>query len=290
MIWSIVHKPEMADGTEPIFRYYREALGKDNVSLAVVEEDDPLDFVGPDDTILVRTANEKLQKAISKKDARNTLESGLAYRLANDKAALSMLLSAKGILVPTMYDSALVSDGGTYFVKPRFGSDSKGIDEGSICRSKEEVDKRIFSLGEDCVVEDFIEGVDCTVACWMEEEDVQTCAIQVECDGVEGGIQTFDNKLHINEFCSAVSDPDLSKVAREVFLLMGLKHYARIDFRKDARGCYYLIDVNLMPGFGPLAHFPKCLLLVRNYSYRDTMRLFVNTATKSQSYETTIQQ
>ena len=282
MIWSIVHKPEMADGTEPIFRYYKEALGKDNVSLAIVEEDDCLDFVKPDDVVLVRTMNEKLWKTISEKDARNTLESRLAYRLSNDKAALSLLLDAHGILVPMMYDPMIAQDGKTYFVKPRFGSDSKGIDEGSICRTKSEVERRVLLLGADCMAEDFIEGVDCTVACWVEKGTVQTCAIQIECDGVDGGIQTFDNKLHINEFCSAIHDQDLEKTAKEIFALMDLKHYARIDFRRDKNGDYFLIDVNLMPGFGPLAHFPKCLSLGRNFSYRDTIMLFVNTATKSQ--------
>lgn len=283
MIWSIVHKPEMADGTEPIFRYYKEALGKDNVSLAIVDEDDCLDFVKPDDVILVRTMNEKLWKTISEKDARNTLESCLAYSLANDKAALSLLLDAHGILVPTMHEQSLVLDGGMYFVKPRFGSDSRGIDDGSICRSRGEVERRVSLLGRDCVVEDFIEGVDCTVACWVKEGEVKTCAIQVECDGVDGGIQTFDNKLHINEFCSVMHDPDMERTAKDVFSLMGLKHYARIDFRRDSLGRCYLIDVNLMPGIGPLAHFPKCLLLGRNYSYRDTMHTIINTATYSKT-------
>ena len=46
MIWSVVSKSEMEGfGTSPVFRFYREVLGKENIKLAVVDEDDELDFV-----------------------------------------------------------------------------------------------------------------------------------------------------------------------------------------------------------------------------------------------------
>ena len=46
MIWSITSKEEMENyGISSVFKYYREALGKDNVKLAVVDENDKLDFL-----------------------------------------------------------------------------------------------------------------------------------------------------------------------------------------------------------------------------------------------------
>ena len=63
-----------------------------------------------------------------------------------------------------------------------------------------------------------------------------------------------------------------------MFRLLRLKHYARIDFRKGNDGLYYLIDVNLLPGLGPLDHFAKCLLLAKNISYIDAIKKVINTA------------
>lgn len=45
MIWSITSKKEMEElNTPSVFRFYQEALGKDNIQLAVVEETDSLDL------------------------------------------------------------------------------------------------------------------------------------------------------------------------------------------------------------------------------------------------------
>lgn len=283
MIWSIVHKPEMQDGTTPIFRFYQEVIGKENIRLAVVDEDDRLDFVSKDDTVLVRTANRRLWRTISSKRVRSTLEYQWSYDLAKDKASLATFLSERGISVPCQFGIDEIVDGEMYFVKPRFGSDSKGISDLSVCKSKKDVARQIAMIseefGQESVIEEFVDGVDCTVSCWKDRDAIQTCAIDIECDGSTGGIQTFGGKLNIDEYCSALNDSDVEKVARDVFSMMGIKHYARIDFRRDKSGRYYLIDVNLMPGLGPLAHFPKSLLLVRNLSYRDAIKAVISSAT-----------
>ena len=283
MIWSIVHTPEMQDGTTPIFRFYREVIGKENIRLAVVDEDDKLDFVSKDDTVLVRTANRRLWKTISSKRVRSTLEDQWAYELAEDKVSLSGFLSDLGIRAPRQFGIDDVVDGRTYFVKPRFGSDSKGISNLSVCRSKKDVARQIAMIseefGQESVIEEFVDGVDCTVSCWKDGDTVQTCSIDIECNGSAGGIQTFDGKLNIEEYCFPLNDSKVEDIAHNVFSLMKIKHYARIDFRRDKSGRYYMIDVNLMPGLGPSAHFPKSLLLVRNMSYRDAIKAVISSAT-----------
>lgn len=283
MIWSIVHTPEMQDGTTPIFRFYQEVIGKENIRLAVVDEDDRLDFVSKDDMVLVRTANRRLWKTICSKMVRSTLEDQWAYELAEDKASLSGYLSDRGIRVPRQFGINDIVDGDTYFVKPRFGSDSKGISDLSVCRSKKDVARQIAMIskdfGQDAVIEEFVDGFDCTVSCWQDEGSVQTVAIGIECNGSAGGIQTFDGKLNIEEYCYPINDREVEHIARTVFSLMKIKHCARIDFRGDKSGRYYLIDVNLMPGLGPLAHFPKSLLLARNMSYRDAINAVISSAT-----------
>ena len=50
----------MADGSQHVFRFNEEALGRDNIKLAVVDENNDLGFVKPDDIIISRTFNRNL--------------------------------------------------------------------------------------------------------------------------------------------------------------------------------------------------------------------------------------
>ena len=269
-------------GTSPVFRFYREALGKENIKLAVVEENDKLDFVNEDDIVLLRSANPYLIKTIKEKGVKTTAEYICAYEMVANKGLLSALLANHKIAVPRQYSLNEIEDGKAYFVKPKLGSDSMGISLQSICRTKEEVKARVSYIKEElddkAVIEDFIEGVDCTVACWKIDGVINTCAIEIECEETNS-IQTRDCKVGFKEYCSALYDSTIDEIAKSVFELLGIKHHARIDFRRGADGKYYLIDVNLLAGLGPIDHFAKCLLLSRNMSYSDAMWAIINTAT-----------
>lgn len=282
MIWSVVSKSEMEGfGTSPVFRFYREVLGKENIKLAVVDEDDDLDFVGPDDVVLLRTASKPLLDTIERKHIKSTAESYEAYETIKDKATFADFLQEHEIQVPRQFTIDEVEDGKVYFVKPRYGSDSFGITIHNICRTKADVKfqvMRLEELGYESIIEEFIEGKDCTVACCFLGEGIATAAIEVECDETEG-IQTRDCKVGFKEYCSEAQDSEeLESVALEVFEALGLKHHARIDFRRDSDGNVFVIDVNLLPGLGPIDHFAKCFLLTKNFSYADTMKMLVLSA------------
>ena len=128
MIWTIVSKKEM-EGYDipPVFQYYREVIGRENIELAVVDENDKLDFVKEDDIVLLRTASEDLVSTITKKRVRTTAEKYPVYYQSSDKLLLSIFLRMKGILVPSLIHIDMVENGNTYFVKPRYGSESFGI-------------------------------------------------------------------------------------------------------------------------------------------------------------------
>ena len=221
MIWSVVSKSEMDGfGTSPVFRFYREVLGKENIRLAVVDENDGLDFVGPDDIVLLRTASKPLLDTIERKHIKSTAESYWAYEMIKDKAGLAEFFKEHEIQAPRQFSIDEVEEGKTYFVKPRFGSDSFGITIHNICRTKADVRfqvMRLKDLGYESVIEEFIEGKDCTVACCFMGEGIITAAIEVDCDETEG-IQTRDCKVGFKEYCSAVEDSEeLESVAMEVF-------------------------------------------------------------------------
>ena len=289
MIWAVVTKDEMENyKIPPVFRYYREVLGKENINLVVVGEEDPLDFVAWSDMVLLRSANKRLIDTIHIKGLLSTAEQSDVYRLVQDKKQICGFLNGCAIKSPKQYESSNLKENHVYFVKPRFGSESFGITKDCICHTVQEAFNQVCrierELQQEAVIEDFIDGTDCTVACYIDpyKGEVKSHAIEIECDEV-GGIQTHTGKFDYNEYCSPLSGKELSeakRISKDVFRGLGLKHHARIDFRKSKDGSLYVIDVNLIPGLGPSAHFAKCLLLTENLSYKDAINAVVNSASR----------
>lgn len=280
MIWMITSKAEMEDGENHVFCFNQEALGKDNIKLAVVEDTDELTFVRKEDIIITRTANKNLLKTIESCKVSNTSESSHLYSLVKDKVRLSDYLRKHDILVPQKFSWDDVPNGKALFVKPRYGNDSFGITEKSICYSKEDVlmhAKYIKEeLNQDVIIEDFIDGMECTVA-YINKGGESTFPIEIDCSSM-GGIQTHAGKVSFDVCCSPEKGNEIKRAANHVASILGIKHYARIDFRKNRDGRYYLIDINLLPGIGPTNYFPRCMLLCANISYIDAMKAIVKTA------------
>lgn len=285
MIWAIVSKDEMEGyNIPPVFQYYREVVGKENIQLAVVSEDDHLDFIQQNDVALLRTASDSLIRTIINKGINTTAEKPEVYHLANDKLQVSEFLTLNGILVPKQYSHSPKNCDNAFFVKPRFGGESFGITSRNICATWEYVERMSKNISDmfnkPAVIEDFIDGVDCTVACYATPSGIRTHAIVVECEEI-GGIQTHDGKFAYDEYCHAMTVEDndrICEISRKAFDVLGIRHHARLDFRKGYDGEFYLIDVNLIPGLGPSAHFAKCLLLTENISYRDAIDAVLKSA------------
>lgn len=285
MIWAVVSKSEMEGyNIPPVFQYYREVIGKDNIKLAIVDEDDALGFIHKNDVVLLRTASTSLISTILDKGVKTTAENPETYELANDKSEVGKILMLNGIRVPKQYSVSPDNHKGMFFVKPRFGGESFGITAQNICRTWDDIDavsKKIFSeCRQSALVEDYIDGIDCTVACYVDHSRIRTHAIAIECDEV-GGVQTYHGKFAYNEYCHALTGKDKDRICElsvKAFKTLGIRHHARFDFRKDVNGEFYLIDVNLIPGLGPSAHFSKCLLLTENISYTDTIKAVIRSA------------
>lgn len=287
MIWSVVSKEEIENfGTSNVFKFYREALGRDNITLAIVDETDNLDFVSKDDIVLLRTASKQLIDTIRDKGAKTTAEDYDTYYLAGDKIQISRFLLSKGIHAPAHQFIDSVEDGKVYFVKPLYGSDSKGVTEKNICKSKEEVIQRVTDIDRhyNCkaIIEEFIDGKEYTVACFNIDGQMRTFPIEVDCSATFG-IQTEDGKANYAECGIPLQGNDrneINTIAKKAFGVLGVKHHARIDFRRGKDGKFYVIDVNLIPGLGPTGDLARCLLLTENYSYTDAVRMVIASATK----------
>ena len=265
MIWSVVSKAEMEGCSSPTFHYQEEALGKDNIKLAVVGENDNLDFVGKDDIVLLRTANKCLVGTIYKKGVKSTAEDFDTYRLALDKVKLTDFLRSRELSVARRYTISDIVDGKEYFVKPRNGSDSK-VSSQFICHTKEEVERqrqKIFKeYNQDIIIEDYLPGKEYTVACSKIGSGLYSAPIDINTP-----LKRMDKD---EEF-------KVRTLATWTFIELELKHHARIDLRSDGKGNIYVIDVNLIPSLGPNDKWTKCFEAC-GLSYEEALMMAVNSA------------
>lgn len=270
MIWSVVSKEEMEGcTTSPVFKYYEAVFGKDNIKLAVVDEDDTLDFVKEDDIVLLRTASKPLIRTIGRKGIKSTAELIVSYEQASDKKELAKLLHRVFIPTPKQYELDEVVAGNAYFVKPRYGGDNKGISDKCICHTKDSIMEQVYriseSLGQPSVIEDFIAGTECTVACFVGLfGELLTCPIE-----------EVNGEWRVMEGVACVRAEEF---AERIFSILALKHHMRVDMRKDKDGNLYVIDVNLIPSLGPNGLFAKCLQIANGIGYEDAVKAVVATA------------
>lgn len=265
MIWSVVSKAEMKGCTSPTFSLQEEALGKDNIKLAVVDENDNLNFVDKDDIVLLRTASKALVDTIHKKGVKSTAEDFNAYRLASDKVALTDFLRSRELSVAQRYTISDIVDGKEYFVKPRNGSDSC-VSLKNVCYTQKEVELRAQEIREqfnqDVIIEDFLPGKEYTVACSKIGSGLYSAPIDINAP-FKRMDKDEEDKVRMLAICT--------------FIELELKHHARIDLRSDGKGNIYVIDVNLIPSLGPNDKWTKCFE-ARSMSYHEALMMAVNSA------------
>lgn len=235
MIWVIITKDEVEYGTQPVFCFYEEVFGRDNIKLATVDSCDHLDFISKGDIVVLRTADKTLIERIALFDVKSTAESFLLYELVRDKVVLSDFLRNHGILVPAIHRVDDVVDGHTYFVKPRFGHDSIGITKDNICRSKQEVIAQVQKVREKLntneLIEDFVDGEEYTVSC-VNNGKLLSYALQIDC---QEGIQTYEQKYAIKNYCQPVYKTEAITIAERAFCFVGDKALREVRLSQRER-------------------------------------------------------
>jgi hypothetical protein len=141
------------------------------------------------------------------------------------------------------------------FVKPAHAGDSLGIDADSLCGTAEELRAKVDAIEREygsAMVEEFIEGREFTVLVaenpanrfeplafrpieflFPRGESFKTYALKVQSHHPESNVPVEDGEL---ADC-------LKDAARTIFVGFEGEGYARLDFRMDARGLWFL-DIN----------------------------------------------
>jgi D-alanine-D-alanine ligase len=180
--------------------------------------------------------------------------------LSRRKDRVNPLLNSAGIRTPH-------SGGGEFpcIVKPADEDGSYGIWAGSICESKEEVDRARAHLPGRMLVEEFLPGREFVVSLWGGREPEEHAIGETL---FEGGLRlrTYAGKWRSgsHEFRStpiaydSTIAPDLRAslraLAARAWHVVGARGYLNVDIRLDRHDLPHVIDVNpnpeLTPGFG----------------------------------------
>lgn len=283
MIWVIANKAE-EDGTFPTYRHYKKAFDECEIDIYCASQDDDFSFLKKDDIVLMRTRDENINKCVSEAQVKigfkSTLESPLTNYLTHDKNAVKSVLRQVHVHFPETIYLCNVTGNQRYFVKPLYGENSIGIDESSICNSKDEVLSKYSSLleaGIKPMIEEYVDGFDVTTSIFkIGGKNVFDVYSVITKARDNHNIQTDDTKMDFSFTAHHYQNILVDMSARWVFDAVGAKHFLRIDFR-IAKGIPYVIDINMIPGLAPNGYMSMCMK-ENGVEYLDFIRKMVCTA------------
>jgi D-alanine-D-alanine ligase len=202
----------------------------------------------------------------------------LTLSLGLDKQRTKEVLAARGVPTPRWNlagngNGALRPDGLNYplFVKPLYEGSSKGIDVGSLCRTRTEAEARVRWVEEryaqPALVEEFLTGREFTVAILGNGPGTRVLPpVEIRFDSLPPGApplygweakwvwDTPDAPLSIFECPAPLSgdlEAEIAGVALGAFHALGCRDWARVDVRLDASGRANVLELNALPGILP---------------------------------------
>ncbi len=199
-----------------------------------------------------------------------TAAPALAHAICIDKGVTKAVLMSHGISTAGFFvvhpGEKVPEDHGLNYpliVKPLREGSSKGLRKESVVNDMDSLVKAVEwvheTFNEGALVEEFIEGTEVTVGLLEREDAVEVLPLlEIDFSGLPEGVERFYSDrvknqgldVYIKYIAPARLPEDLYKkveeAARRAFKALGLRDYARMDFRiKDGR--YYILDVNSLP-------------------------------------------
>lgn len=183
------------------------------------------------------------------------------------------LLNAQGIRVPAAWHFRLDSGwqggarptpGTTVIVKSTYESWSVGVSETSVFVYDSQRDDQVrgvaASIGQDVCVQEFVAGPEVCVPVYAIPERFTTAPVQAiltKAPRDPHAVMTFEDTSGADALrhdpypADAPGHEEMLTAAVRSFDALQLGAFARIDFRVDASGLPWVIDVGVSPGVGP---------------------------------------
>lgn len=144
---------------------------------------------------------------------------------------------------------------GPFFVKPRYGAASEGINEASVVENLNELEVHLNEHTHfEPLIEEYIPGADVTVPVLGDEAPL-VLPPMISKSAVKGGIQTFRQKRMLDgglerSFYLGPALDSLKGYSLRLFKELAGLDYARFDFRLTETGEVYFLEFNVCCNLG----------------------------------------
>ena len=221
-------------------------------------------------------------------------DAGALGRTGN-KVRAKLLLSERGVPTPTWLafqhpdqvdEEVLSCLPFPVIVKPVAEDASLGIGPGAVVHTLKALRERVAYVVERyrqvALVETFVVGREFNIALWgdpvrvlpLSEIDFTSFADpydRIVSFAAKWETESFEYR-HTPVLCPAPVDPQLgtriTRIARQAWMALGCRGYARVDMRVDLDGAPYVVEVNCNPDLSPDAGFARAAQ-VAGFSYED---------------------
>ncbi len=196
---------------------------------------------------------------------------GLTLGVTLDKIVAKKCFIAEDIPTPKFFEAKPGDDlkkintvGFPLIVKCRYEGTSKGLSEKSRVEDyvglKRQVELIYNTYRQGAVVEEFIKGMEFTVAVIGNENPKAMPVVQIQIDGqtdLGNEFYTFDRVIShgVRYLCPAKISKELSDkiqdIAVRAYQCVECRDFGRVDFRVDEKGNPYVLEINPLPNLGP---------------------------------------
>lgn len=181
----------------------------------------------------------------------------LASSLGMDKQRTKLVWRALGLATPESitleaqsdWDAVCAQLGLPLVVKPVHEGSTLGISIVESCKALEAAYHEAARFDAQVMAERFVQGEEYTVSLLGDEI---LPAIRVE---VPSGFYDYEAKYHADDTLyhlpcglGAAAEAELGELCRRAFVAIGGSGWGRVDVMRDSDGCFWLLEVNTVPG------------------------------------------
>lgn len=194
-------------------------------------------------------------------------------RLVQDKLLCSEFLLKKGFKVPhhyTLGDFEDFKDNNYLVVKPRFGACHRNI------RLMKPIQVKNIDNNKHLLIQNYIDGPEFTVAVvTVKGKATAFLPLEILFDETETKHVLGLNKKDCSWRIDSNDSYKLCFLAEQIFEILNLKHYARMDFRISDIGPV-CIDVNPLPNLDSKRSFLPAIANLSGISYENLIKMLID--------------
>lgn len=174
------------------------------------------------------------------------------------------------------------------FVKPMDAANGNGIDDSSLVNNFDEYERKLSSLydvfNQPALVEEYLNGQEFTVAIIKTQHSgFLTSIIEIVPPCSLNGLRILGEKAkkEDTETFRKTEGSDLihriRTLALDVFKLLKIRDFARIDIKINKLGECFFMEANLVPGLtSGTSYFPKAFKMSHGFNYDKVIRMLVD--------------